>query len=138
MCYLLCFIQDCKVKRSQPKLNATQHLYLSKGYQNTVRKKTTQFMLREFQATNLPFSWLPYTGAALCSAHGQCDQIFANVKDGHLRQRKPAGRFEKNNPNLGKPRLSNDGLEVKYAVGKQIKGDIITKMRKILLKIDIN
>ena len=26
------------------------------------------------------------TGAVLCNAHGQCDQIFAKVGDGHLRQ----------------------------------------------------
>ena len=26
------------------------------------------------------------TGAALCNAHGQCDQIFAKVGDGRLRQ----------------------------------------------------
>ena len=42
-----------------------------------------------------------YTSAAPCNAHGHCDQIFAKVGDGRLQQRKPAGRFEKNNPNLG-------------------------------------
>ena len=26
------------------------------------------------------------TGAALCNAHGQCDQIFAKVGDGRLQQ----------------------------------------------------
>ena len=63
---------------------------------------------------------IKYTGAALCNAHGQCDQIFAKVGDGRLQQRKPAGHFEKNNPNLGKPCFSTYQLEVKYAVGKQI------------------
>ena len=57
------------------------------------------------------------TSAALCKVHGQCDQIFAKVGDAHLQQRKPAGRFEKNNPNLGNRALA---LEVKHAVGKQI------------------
>ena len=60
------------------------------------------------------------TVAALCSAHGQCDQIFAKVGDGRLHQRKPAGHFEKNDPNLGKPCFSTHQLEVKYVVGKQI------------------
>ena len=60
------------------------------------------------------------TCAALRNAHGQCDQIFAKVEDGRLLQRKPAGSFEKNNPNLGKPCFSTYRLEVKYAVGKQI------------------
>ena len=60
------------------------------------------------------------TSAALCNAHGPCDQIFAKVGDGRLQQWKPARRFEKNNPNLGKPRFSTHRLEVKYAVGKQI------------------
>ena len=28
----------------------------------------------------------PFTDAALCNTHGQCDQIFAKVGDGRLRQ----------------------------------------------------
>ena len=36
-----------------------------------------------------------YIVAALFNAHGQCDQIFAQVGDGRLQQRKPSGRFEK-------------------------------------------
>ena len=31
------------------------------------------------------FIW-GFTSAALCNAHGQCDQIFAKVGDGRLRQ----------------------------------------------------
>ena len=61
-----------------------------------------------------------YTVAALCNTPGQCDQIFAKVEDRCLRQRKRAGRFEKNNLNLGKPCFSTHRLEVKYVVGKQI------------------
>ena len=33
---------------------------------------------------------------------------------------KPAGCFQKNNLNLGKPHFSTHRLEVKYAVAKQI------------------
>ena len=36
--------------------------------------------------TNNSLSLLQYTRAAFCNAYGQCDQIFAKVGDGHLRQ----------------------------------------------------
>ena len=51
---------------------------------------------------------------------GNETQIFAKVGDGHLQQRKPAKRFKKKNPNLGKSHFSTHQLEVKYVVGKQI------------------
>ena len=73
-------------------------------------------MLFDTETTSVSY----YTVAALCNAHGQCDQIFVKGGVGRLRHWKPAGRFEKNNPNLGKPRFSTHRVEVKYAVGKQI------------------
>ena len=50
---------------------------------------------------------LVYTVAALCNTHGQCDQIFG---DGHLQQQKTSQAFQKDNPNLGKPRESNPAI----------------------------
>ena len=50
---------------------------------------------------------------------GNVTKYLKKVGDGRLK-RKPTGRVEKNNPNLGKPHFSTHRLEVKYAVGKQI------------------
>ena len=51
---------------------------------------------------------------------GNVTKYLQKLGMGVLRQWKPAGHFEKNNPNLGKSRFSTHRLEVKYAVGKQI------------------
>ena len=72
----------------------TSHLVASHTLPTAGFKPKTDVTPNGFNA-KLVINRAVYTVAALCNVHGQYDQIFAKVGDGHLGQREPAGHLKK-------------------------------------------